>query len=443
MDLLALLGLTVRRWIVVLPVLFVTFAALGYVATNRGSDYSMVGSYMLVSGQTLNPSEDQLDPQTGAEVLADRLELPSVRQEMVDDGLSADYDVTVSSTGPTLRVEVRGDDAQQVTDTATRLVDIAPDQLEAALGRDAQTVAVRAVTMPTLADVTTDGDTNTLKTSLVVTTVPVNSGNPFPASLATVQSLISLAGSLQFEQQVADAAPGADYKVMNPIQTAPIVDLSVSAASADSAVGGYDFVRDRLDAELARLQDENSVNPSFRTVFRPIFESPPKPAPPSVVRPAAGIVILGTGLAIALAVFAESIAVGRRQRNAARRAGRHDEQTTEPAPDEGNGIEDFDTDSADGGAGPDSGRAVVEGGAFVRLREDDPAGGAATELDAKPGARPAPSSTRRPARTRKATTRSTSGTRETDAHADGPVGAQAITSDATTAAQRSAANDPR
>jgi hypothetical protein len=320
LDLLALLRLTSRRWIVVVPILLVTVVAVGFLALNRGANYMMRGSYMLVGAETVNPADQQFDPTTAAEALEEVLQRPSLLRDLEAEDLSSDFTVTLGDTGTTLRVVVNGSSARVVTDTATRLVERLPGLLRDVLGADADTIDAHALTEPSADDVSRDGDTFKLAVPIVVESVPVDSGNPFPATSATVQSLISLAASVDFQDQIALSAPGATYLVVNMVSGIPLVELTVSAPTASAAVTGYNAVRDQLQAGLKRLQDENHVNANWRTVLGAIVEPPrPQATPSSVVRPAAGIVILGTGLAIALAVLVESVAAGGRQRRRAAR----------------------------------------------------------------------------------------------------------------------------
>jgi hypothetical protein len=319
LDLLALLRLMTRRWIVVVPILLVTVVAVGSVTFNRGADYMMRGSYMLVAAGTANPA-DQLDPTTAAEALEEVLQQPSLLRDLEAEGLSSNFTVTLGDTGTTLRVVVSGDSARVVTDTATRLVELAPHLLRDSLGADADTIDARALTEPSEDDVSRDGDTFKLAVPIVVQSVPVDSGNPFPATSATVQSLISLAASVNVNEQIAVAAPGATYLVTNVVSGMPLIEITVSSPTASAAVIGYREVVDQLTAALDRLQTQNGVNANFRTGLVAIVEPPrPQATPSSVIRPAAGIVILGTGVAVALAVLAESVAAGRQQRRRASR----------------------------------------------------------------------------------------------------------------------------
>lgn len=318
MDLFSLLRLTIRRWVIVVPVLVITLLALFWLVANRGADYMMRGSYMLVATETLDPTISQLDPMVAADVLDDLLLQPSVRRQLADEGLSPDYTVTIGETGTSLRLAVSGLNELVVLGTADRLIELAPTLLEQSFGESAATIDARPLTEPELDDVTSSGEGGFgVATSIVVAAVPPDSGNPFPATLATVQSLITISDSTDFEDSVATAVPDATFAVTNTNRDAPLIDMTVEAPSGEAARGGYEFVRNELMAQLDQLQDQASVNGPYRTVFQTIVEpNDATPTPSSLVRPAAGIVILGAGLAVALATLVESLALVRRRGDA-------------------------------------------------------------------------------------------------------------------------------
>ena len=312
MDLLSLFQLTIRRWVVVVPVLLITFISLIWLATHRGTDYSMEGSYLLVASEVIDPVESGLDPLVVADVLDDLLSQQSVRSDLAAQGLSTTYTVDVGESG-TLLLTVTADDPRVVVDTANALLEMMPELLEESFGEAATTITAQPVTTPLPQDVTESDGTYSLSTSIVVSPVSADSGNPFPASLATVLSLVRTATATAFETQIAAVAPDATFQVGNTVREAPLVDVVVTAPSATEATTAFAAVRQGVEQELDRLQDSARVNPQFRTVFTTIYETAPEATPSSLVRPAAGIVILGAGVAVGLATLVESFAVGLRR----------------------------------------------------------------------------------------------------------------------------------
>ena len=90
----------------------------------------------------------------------------------------------------------------------------------------------------------------------------------------------------------------------------------MTAPSPDLAVEGYAYVYEQVADSLSRLQDANSVRPANQTAMQTIVQpTVPYLTPASVVRPAAGLVLLGLGLAIALASLADAFAKRRSVRS--------------------------------------------------------------------------------------------------------------------------------
>jgi hypothetical protein len=83
----------------------------------------------------------------------------------------------------------------------------------------------------------------------------------------------------------------------------------VTAPSPALAVEGYAYVQEQVADSLSRLQDANNVGAANQTGLHAIVEpTVPYVTPASVVRPAAGVVLLGVGSAIALATLADAFA---------------------------------------------------------------------------------------------------------------------------------------
>lgn len=327
MDLLSIIRLMIRRWAVVVPVLLLTFGAVIYLMANRATDYSMSGSYLLVSGEVLNPPSARVEPPAAADALRSQLLQRSVKQQLIDEGLSGDYSVTVSDTGTSLSVVIRAEAAEIVLDTAVRLVDLAPELLAEAYDESAATISVRSLT--DLSDDTNispegegDGQRFVVTLALLVGPGSSDSGNPFPANLGTVRSLTRLADSVEFANGVGEDTSLTSYAVTGEVREVPIVDITVTAASGDGAREGYAYVRDAIAARLNRLQDDNDVENEVRTSMRHVVEpADVEVNPASVIRPVAGIVVLGGGLAVALAALAETIMFSGRLRGALSWAG--------------------------------------------------------------------------------------------------------------------------
>lgn len=323
MDLLSIIRITIRRWVVVVPVLLLTLAALVLVTTNRTTDYTMSGSYLLVPGDVRVPSADPVNPADAADALRSQLLQLSVQQQLVDEGLSGDYDATLSETGASLGVVVRAGDSETALATSARIVELAPDLLTDAFGSTAaSTVGARSLTdLGDAANVVAEGEGEAqrfvVRMSILVAKIPAQAGNPFPPNQATVRSIINVATSPSFGRRVAAESGLTDYAVTGGIREAPIIDITVTATSPVAAQNGFGYVRDAVIDGLEELQNKNGVDFDRRTSFVAIVEPGDDDVevnPSSIIRPAAGIVVLGGGLAVALAALVETVAAFRRHR---------------------------------------------------------------------------------------------------------------------------------
>lgn len=319
MDLLALLRLTLRRWIVVVPVLLLTALAGAWMVTNRSVAYEVKGVELLVS-QTDESGFSPLSAPVAAEVLTDLLEQPSVRSQTAAAGLSDSYTASVSATGAAVRLTVTADTAELATQTAASLIERAPTLLTSGVGEElAQSVTIRPLAEPS----TDDAESNSMgeyvtTSSIVITENPVVTTNPFPPTAATVSLLLPVASASSLTSEIEGLDPTAAFSAttdMDPQRSVPFFTIDVTASTPDLASEIFDTTLQSMNDELARIQDDSHVPDRIRTLIRPLVPpSAPTEALSSLVRPLAGVVVLGGGLAAALAVLVESIVAGRRLR---------------------------------------------------------------------------------------------------------------------------------
>ncbi len=242
---------------------------------------------------------------------------PPILRQLTEEDLSTSYDLELSETGTTLRLEVIGESAEQAVDTAARLVEFAPDLLDESLGEvDAGSVTVEQATTGSPDDAEEVGD-GTYRYSTVIVVGPAArvTLNPFPASLATVRSLVAVAESLPFLVEVSEAGADATFEVTGNVRETPLMDISVSAASPDEAIESHEIIVGELQNELDDLQAGALIEAEARTQMFPLVEATyPIATASSQVRPVAAIVVLGSGLAIGLATLLEAFAADRRRR---------------------------------------------------------------------------------------------------------------------------------
>ena len=158
---------------------------------------------------------------------------PPILRQLEEQDLSTTYDLELSETGTTLRLEVIGESAEQAVDTAARLVEFAPDLLDESLGEvDAGSVTVEQATTgaPTTPRRSATGRFATRRSSSVGPAARVTL-NPFPASLATLRSLVAVAESVPFLVEVSEAGAGATFEVTANVRETPLMDISVSGGA--------------------------------------------------------------------------------------------------------------------------------------------------------------------------------------------------------------------
>ena len=182
--------------------------------------------------------------------------------------------------------------------TAERLVSTVDDLVSQTFSENDMAVGARVLTAPDVDDAVEIADGYRITVTLIVSAVDVNVVNPFPASPATVQSLIALANSPEVQMRVASTSRELDTEIVNQVREAPMIAISVTAPAPDQAVEGYAYVYEQVADSLSRLQDANNVPPANQTALQAIVQpTVPYMTPASVVRPAAGVVLLGVGLA--------------------------------------------------------------------------------------------------------------------------------------------------
>ena len=309
MDLFALLRLIVRRWWVVVPVIAITVGALAQMVSNRSADYQVQGTYLLL-GSSEGAAQD---PAVATEALGDLLARPSIAGELAADGLSSTYDVSVGRTLTSLRLVIDAETPELTVSTAERVIEIADELLGQTFQQGGTpTVTARVLTTPQISDTVAAGNGYRLTSTLVVSPVETGAGNPFPASSPTVQTLMVLATAARRSDQrriclsrrgLRDHQPGSRGADDWDLGDCAIAGIGIRGLPICAGAGG------RRLGEVAGHQQRGTGQPNRAT---PIVEpSVPFITPASVVRPAAGVVLLSCGFAVALAALADALVTRR------------------------------------------------------------------------------------------------------------------------------------
>lgn len=335
MDLISIFRIALKRWKIVVPVLLLTVAAAARLYTDQSTSYSVAGTQLLMSGRGSQDGQAENAVGVATDLLDDLLLQPAVRQQLTDDGLSGNYEVEVSPTGRTARLDVFGISPEQAVATADALVALAPEMLSETLGsRAADRLAVEQATAAGAENATQEADGSfRYSTVIVVGTSRPDVNTPFPAGLGTVRLMTVITGSTPFRLQFQEANPTATFEVDRNIRESPILQIVAGAPTPEEAITAHRWVVRALGDELDQLQADASVEADRRTQWWTLVEAAyPMPTATSRVRPAAAATVLGTGLAIGLATVVEAVAADRRRRREPPATG-EPEQVSTPAID--------------------------------------------------------------------------------------------------------------
>lgn len=327
MDIIEIARTVFRRWYVVVPVLMVTGVLVFAVASNAEPTYETSGSFLLADAALVGGSEQPgvtVTPQVVGEVVQG----DAVRQRVREQGGTADYEVAVENAEGLMRITATGESEQAAVTT----VQVVTEEIQRALAErqaEAGTPEQRRGTVEVLSSASTarlvvpdgaeDEAAGYVSTGALKVNLPDDTGgNPYAASLGgTTRVLEEVMQSPQVRQEITGERSADTYEVtMLPRDTAPILNLAVTSASAQGAMDTYDAVADRMATELRERQELAGARPASMLTLQPL-------SVPAGVTVAGGelrrplIVIVGLGLvaAISLAVLVEGLATrARRER---------------------------------------------------------------------------------------------------------------------------------
>jgi capsular polysaccharide biosynthesis protein len=315
-DLVEVFRLMLRRWPVVAPILMLTCLLGVLLIVGRADAYTATGLYYLSTDQT-SPERETLDPFVAAESLSELYDRPSVRSDLVAAGLSQDFTTQLSETASVVNLTIRAGSPEQAQASAQRLVELGQTLLTSAFGEDRMaSVRIRSLVEPRTTDATGNDDgTYTIETTVVLTAVPTNRSNPFPPTTGTARSLLELAGSDEFKSIVKSVDPTATFLVATSEDgSGPILSVDATARSPQAARQVHGEIVSALQRHLTRLQNQEQVRADIRTSLQTMLEpSAPVLTPTSVVRPLAGVTLLGGALAVGAAILLETVATNRRR----------------------------------------------------------------------------------------------------------------------------------
>ncbi len=137
MDLLSLLRILVRRWMIFIPMLALTVACAYALSSSVKPDYEATAVVLLIgtgnpsaTGEN-NPLEDLRPLNITAQALAIIMSDESVRQDLSDQGFDANYQVSVETDTPILALSARTGVRSSAIASRDALVDLLQTSLEA------------------------------------------------------------------------------------------------------------------------------------------------------------------------------------------------------------------------------------------------------------------------------------------------------------------------
>jgi capsular polysaccharide biosynthesis protein len=317
-DLVAVLRVAMRRWLVTVPVLLIAIGVGVWLERSVDPVYEAAGS-LLVTAQSTDDRPSPGDVIDLSEV-AERVRLGDEARELA--AASPSTAVTLEPTSATVvQIVVEGPDAAAVSAAADDLADLVVAdvdgvQTDAGIEEDERLTASRtAEIVDPQVDEDDDGETIFISAVGVQLDDPFAAReNPLAADLATAR-IIQVVGQSDRARQLVDAADPqvADYSLeLEDFDQAPLVDISVLAPTEADALEGFDTVVAVVDELLDERQATAGV-PSFdRVSVEPLAApgSADNVSPPVSV----GLVVvlaLGVVLALVLAVLRENVVARR------------------------------------------------------------------------------------------------------------------------------------
>ena len=139
MDLQTMIGILIRRWVIVIPTIILAVLVTVMVARSVDPSYESKGSVLVISNVQRDPDTNLIDSnpyrdqpaslRTTSAALADILSSDQFRREISQMGLSTDYDVTLDDESPILEVVARSSGRDNAIETARELLSQAGTQL--------------------------------------------------------------------------------------------------------------------------------------------------------------------------------------------------------------------------------------------------------------------------------------------------------------------------
>lgn len=324
MDIISILQAVLRRWYITVPVVLSALLVAWLVGRNVPPQYEAQGEILLASPQ-MDPAGL---PRTVVDVaeLAGRLAVDDVRDRLVEG--SATLEAVADATS--ISLVIASPSASEVDNTSQNVVEWVQkevDERQHEAGIDPAERLRASATSVEISDevVDTEDEGDDESDYKVRTTITLQDPadaivNPYGATNQTVRLLTVVVQSDEGRRRV-EARTGADINytlAQDPRDPAPIMGIWTYGSDPDAVLEGFDHVREVVAEELRAREERAAVTfasaqTRVETLAAPLTVTD---VSPPIDRSVAVIVGLGGLVAVALALFVESVA----QRRAPQRA---------------------------------------------------------------------------------------------------------------------------
>lgn len=311
MDLLSIIGILLRRWFVVVPVLVLTVLAAWHVHSRVPPQYEASG-WVLLETPNLDATDDAMPEldivAMGDDLAADPDGLPTGTRFVVQAG----------ETPGRYVVSVAADSADAAETTATRVVDHISDRVrqiqeEAAVEEESR-LHVRLVTPSIVPTPEADGSFSA-QAAMEVRNPAMAIENPYGANAGTGRILeVAANGDSGMQNFLRRVDGNVGYAVSQASRdSAALLQVATFGSDRESVLGAFEVVRDILDEDLGARQERAGVPESQRITVE-TFDPPLRveDVGPPVDRATAAVLLLGGLAALGLGIAADSL-LGRRR----------------------------------------------------------------------------------------------------------------------------------
>lgn len=320
MDLIGLLKLMLRRWLVVVPIVALAMVAAVLVHRDGDSLFEAQGTVLV----TPRPPDATPSPAEVLDVaeIAEVVRLSDAARALVEPDGAASLSIEPTADN-VLQVTLVGAQSDDVTSGVMAIAQLVIEQVESVqagagvipderVEADTLTEDITAVTE------TLDGETVFSATvGVLLDDTAATRDNPYAADRATGRLVqVAMESDAERSQVAGRSSEAIDYSItQQDFDTAPILELWVYGPTEGDALDGFDALVATMQDYLDTRQEQAGVATSSRVSIEVIAQPQSvEDVSPPISRTAAVTAALGIILALAAAVLTENI-VNRRTRS--------------------------------------------------------------------------------------------------------------------------------